>query len=517
MKKYLTILFILPAFLIAPSAMAASLLSPGQGGQLTPGLWIPNSSSSTITPNPNSLQVPCANIVGGCVSAGATTTVNSASGSVTIQGVAGTSVNTSGTTITVSSTVGLNPTLNLADVASTTAALNTLGGVPVGGNTTFAGVHYFPNPVQLAAGALCGVTTGVTDVGNCVNDIYAADAGNVSTTKILFPPGIYASSSFTNHIVAGNLGQKMQLIGVSGQGTTLNFGGGTNISAIVCDYGPGPNASGTSIQQVWNVLAQDITLIGNDQSVSDAQVGIKAGINNGCGHTMIDSMNIRNFGIGLYTATNTYFFAADFSIIKSNGRNIDVNNQFNAGESDEFFDDWIVDPANASSSKCAYFENSGTEASNFYGGSLDDCQLYVDGGNIFVGLYGTSFENPTHSTYGSYDYIVDNAGTNGQVVLSGVQMMNDATSTAAGQPVEFVKVTASSGFTANGVTLSQNGAAGTVTNFVSAGANAILNINGVVQNGAAIAGLVNGSATDTSEFHQLSNGLPVVVGPDRSA
>ncbi len=43
-------------------------------------LWNPNYASSTITPRPSTLQVPCANIVGGCVGAASATAINGVAG-----------------------------------------------------------------------------------------------------------------------------------------------------------------------------------------------------------------------------------------------------------------------------------------------------------------------------------------------------------------------------------------------------------------------------------------------------
>ena len=98
MKKYI-IPIVISLFLASPVAYAiGGLLGPGNGGNLTPGLWIPNSASNTIAPNPSTLQVPCANIVGGCSSSstpgGSSNTVQF-NNSGTLGGATGFTYNTS--------------------------------------------------------------------------------------------------------------------------------------------------------------------------------------------------------------------------------------------------------------------------------------------------------------------------------------------------------------------------------------------------------------------------------------
>ena len=66
--------------LIGLAFVAGFFALPASAQVIPTNLWNPNYASSTITPRPSTLQIPCANIVGGCVSGATTSTINGVTG-----------------------------------------------------------------------------------------------------------------------------------------------------------------------------------------------------------------------------------------------------------------------------------------------------------------------------------------------------------------------------------------------------------------------------------------------------
>lgn len=147
----------------------------------------------------------------------ATTTVNSLSGAVTVQGTAGTSVTTSGQTITISSTVGLAPANNLSDVANSSTARTNLG---VWGNNYSDGT--FPTTgVAFTANTLKCFGFPITIPVQFTKIVYNVQQTDSSTDR--YDWGIYLTSSTTP--------TQMQLVADLG-GIELNVTG-TASSSIV--------------------------------------------------------------------------------------------------------------------------------------------------------------------------------------------------------------------------------------------------------------------------------------------
>lgn len=273
---------------------------------------------------------------------------------------------------------------------------------------------------------------GGTNIGAQVNNAYAAAVanGNGSGTIIEIPAGNY---SYSTGIVCGTAGFRCLIEGAPGGGTTLNYTG--TGAAITLNYG----VQGTGIMHADGQGVSNLYLIGNTSATTTPQIGILVGgTSPGGGEgTVISNLGISTFGVGLELATNTYNFTMQTSIIRNSGYNVLINAPANSGESDRFLNDFIVDGANNNPTDCFLAQNSANSSLVIQGTSFDDCQVHLQQAILSATFTGDYWENPGHTAWLSYPYLlVDNNAVN-QTTVTGGLMMNDASSSAQ-YPAEFI-------------------------------------------------------------------------------
>lgn len=193
----------------------AALLGPQGNALLSPQQWSTNSSANTIAPNPSTLQVPCANIVGGCglSSSTAVTSVNSLVGAVTISGAGLTGVTQVGNVVVVSSSIPINTvlmnnsasstvgnipfitttgsstisstsTINLTNNILNVPAINSTGTATFQATTTFVGHMTFPT--SSVAVSSCG--GGATVLGSDQGGMITVGSSTAGCTLIFAQP-----------------------------------------------------------------------------------------------------------------------------------------------------------------------------------------------------------------------------------------------------------------------------------------------------------------------------------------
>jgi hypothetical protein len=506
-------------------------------------LWNPNYASSTITPRPSTLQVPCANIVGGCVSGATTSTINGVAGPTFTFSIVSTSSASSITTssaqvflnllsYTSSSDITVSPTGTIVfanhnisqftndsgyskvstSSANTWSQVQTFPGVNSTGNVTstsytatssapssIANLNSVFNIPSNYATAGCPWNISDTDLGGCINDAYNSVSSTASSSRINVPT-LPAFTLYTTPIVFGNNGEYVDLECQPGQILELNATSGV---AITYSEGTGipssshlPHLGGSNC-----IFATATTTAGTTD--------ILIGGTNGESQLSLVNFGAINANVGWNTATNTYMFAFYNPMARKDVKEWLGNTASNSGESGKLYGPNFVDCANSSATDCIYLSPSAYASFEVFGGSFDDAQLTVAAGNLSVNLYGVHHENPAATTYGSYDFINELSSANcGSVVNTfGDIFMNDGTSTAGGAPNEFVNY--GSCFSATGDVLAHNGPGTSTARFLN-NTNSTSNGNATITNtnnsqGGAVALFQSGNSLITTNFGTLTS------------
>ena len=352
-------------------------------------LWKPNYASSTIAPINGSLQIPCANIVGGCggSSSSSVTSLNSATGTITVQGAGSTTVSTSGGTITVSSSLpqalgtGNSPTFG----GETVNGNVTSTGAAITGETDFGLTSSYPNIVV--------ANTNFTELGAYMN---ALCNQNVSGTLIFVPAMLPASSTFTTQLKET---QRCTYEGVGGGGTTWTWGGASSTPPINIDVSSLPHTVGGGIE--------DISLVnGNSTTTNSAPyIGVEASGNSvntsGGAHGLIQYDTFVGWRhVRLDEASGTYAVAINDNSFHANNYCVYAEPSSNSGESVEGTQNWCVDPATTLQAPVATLvQTSSVEDAYFDQLTTDNSTVQVNG-NSSVSISHLETEN-SGGTYGA--------------------------------------------------------------------------------------------------------------------
>lgn len=401
MKKKLLIIAAAAAVLIPLGASALNTPSIN-----TPAQWTPNYASTTITPNPNNLRVPCANIVGGC---------GGGSGSV------GPSTSTFVAVFNGSSTI------------TGSSSLKVVSGVVLAQNmesVVFA--DQWPG----------------ANIGAQINNAYAACPSN--GCEIVVPHGTSGSNTwdYNTDIVIGTNSKVVQLYCPVGggffnnAGTVLHYtGSGTAFSNDTNNFVVG----GEGITNCSFVGPAGTDNIGSSTIASS--FGVKLGGSFGAFGFHLDNVHISGFGTGLYIGQNVSFLNITNSVINKNGRNIDSPQVSGAnGENMRVTNSVIADSNNGSGSSIADFcidvQLSGNVQWTFQGTSFDDCSVYSNQFGGTANLWNFTddhWENPNLAV-APYAYVQTQptaaAAAATVIDIKGGDMMQDLTS---GAPNEFIK------------------------------------------------------------------------------
>lgn len=278
-------------------AFVAGLFALPASAQVIPtNLWNPNYPSSTITPRPSTLQIPCANIVGGCVGGGATSTFTVSAGTgLSVSVASGTNNNTTSTvtlnlnggTVQNCSNQGVSGltatgtivcTANVSSVAGVSTGTIQISGANGLTVTTSTNTITLSLPQALgtsSAPSFAGITVGTAasssygttltastneqglDHGTYVDTLCQAGLTNASSVTVNFPQEIISTSTgyqWTIPILDTYNGGVCTYNGVGPQGTEWYWNGTTST--------PATSENGGDANTQWGYGMNNISLFG---------------------------------------------------------------------------------------------------------------------------------------------------------------------------------------------------------------------------------------------------------------
>lgn len=445
-------------YIIAALAVVSSL-GVAHAQTTGPNLWKANVPSSTITPINGNLQVPCANVVGGCVGGGQGLSTSS---SPTFNGL-------SITTLNVSSSIN--------------------------------SYQYFPSPAALNAGlAICGTTFHVSDVGTCYNDILAA--ATASGTEIYAQGFDYTNASWT---VAFALTTNQKFVDMScvKNATTFTWTG-TGTSTFVNAGAAGGSYLGHPVPYGFNGCTF-INAAGHSSNKTFAVIGGTQGAE---GFRATNDRFQGWGGSGVFVfGSNTYSTDISNNQFSDNAGSITVPGGLtNSTErlnitGNQFGDNFSGIPNNAEAN-CIQLTN--VSNMNLTDNQYDDCQVVIHSGVWKASIKGGQAEDPALAagTHLGYPFILIDNSTSTSVSVSDMAMVHDGnsvTSTAS----EFISCGGS--LTVSGVTAVLNGSASTSARFVTtAGADCQWTGSGIVNLGGTAFTRLDGIAATSSAQMQPS-------------
>lgn len=534
MKKSLIAFLIIAAGIVAIPATAfasGGALSPGNGGTLTPGLWVPNTGSSTITPNPSSLQVPCANIVGGCVSGTATSTINGVTGPTFTFSIVSTSSASSITTssqnlflnllkytsssdITITSTgtiifanhnisqftndsgyittsTNLGPAnLNQAGTFSFSALGNTTSTGNVSANTFTQTQTSTASFVANLDTILYANTTSTGDYGGYLNGLCASSLTNASGSTIMVPQ---ENVTFSTSIVENG---RCTFQGVGGNGTIWNWNGAAGTSLATLQFDTLVNQVGGGFKGItFKNLGSATT---TNPIVAISMNGGPTSTNGGA-HADIEWNFFTGFGRAIYAATGTYGEYIEHNTFRLNGQVGFFDQPNDSGESVTAQDNWMADQNGGNALNCLQFATNSVEVAFLTNNTYDNCQVHA-GANTQVFITGGEAENTNNN--GSYPEIVQDPSALSNIVITGFQAHNDGTSTST----SFSSIFQLDGnWTVNGFTMSKNVTASSVPQVFA-------NTNQGTDIGQIFGSIVNQNGTSYSALGSFPwNNLPATT------
>jgi hypothetical protein len=394
-------------------------------------------------------------------------------------------------------------TYSFSALGNTTSTGNiTAGSLSISGSTYLNGTlfcvnvngyHCLPSAAQLAAGATCGNSSGVTDPETCLADYYTADAGVVSTTAVQFQPGSYSTA---NQFLAGTSGHYISFQGITGNGTIWNFTAATGTAFTIDDC--------VSNSKYQALQMRGLTIQGSTATTTNGgTTGILAGKTNGACATKVEDMNIGNFTYDLITATGTYWFTGANLNLYNAQRCLWQQTAGNAGENMEWDNIKCSNPATlamggiASTSQEILLDTNSSPDTHFVSPSFDEAEYYQNPGN-YVTMSAPYSEDSQASIGGMPDrFYVSTTAAFSTLTVNGGDSWEDQTSTASGGPIPTIfncgSVCSISGMAAN-----RQGSATTTQNFIT-------NAAGPTTAWENVKNITNG--TSNSAFTTLINGF----------
>lgn len=309
------------------------------------------------------------------------------------------------------------------------------GGVSTSTSNTWAGTQSFATttanvfnnvvyvPVNLTSGVTCGTSTGVTDLGTCVNDIYASFASS-TYNKIVIPPMNVLQANWTTGInfnrsgvFVNFMGQGQPTIHYGGTGTAITVNDGDSVGHLITEIG-GFQLNGSS------------SLIAAGQTNNATTTGILCGGTNGCVGLNFHDMSINGFGSLFKTGANTYMLTVQKVAFSGNngtlGNMVYIAPASNSGEGFSFLDNTYTDPGNSTTtSPCFYADNGALADLTISGKAVDDCQIYIGTSNGKVSIENVHFENSDYSQYGSYIPVYATSSQATQLDFNNNEIAND--------------------------------------------------------------------------------------------
>lgn len=381
----------------------------------------------------------------------------------------------------------LGSPLTLSGVATTTITGD-------GTNSFIANFNTILNVPTNFATAGCAGNIANTDFGACINALYNSVSSTASSVLIMIPAITVPSSSWKTSIVFGNNGERASLQCVPGGGTQLNWNQTTTI-AITENTGAGTGSAG----HVFGSRIDGCLLVGPQTlGTNGSSTAIFIGGTNGAEGFVLSNNTIRKFAVGVEYGANEWQVKTLFNAITQNAINVQTDLASNSLETMVYFGNDFFDPLGTSTAAQGCINLIGNGASIFFdSNSFDDCGVQVGAGALNIAFTNNHLENPAaNTTYGNYYYLNVATSTFTTLSMSFDTFMNDATSSgqSPGAGVAFVNC---GGFcNAQNVTADQNGAAATITSFMTnanAPSTAVETVcNSTNVNGTSITNWING-------------------------
>ena len=360
------------------------------------------------------------------------------------------------------------------------------------------GFIYFPTPAQLAAGAKCGTTAGVTEVGACMSDIVTASA---SGTIVEVGPYNYPSSTWTT---PWNFTTNQTFVTVLCVPNVSTFNWGGNGTSTIWNYGSSASASGYTAH-ASGVGPLFCTFYG--PSANGTTTWASLGGSQGAEGFMAWNNRIQGFGLWIQTGDNVWVPNIEFNQV------IDVGQAFNApggtsnaGErfniTHNIFSDQDSLPTGSqrtSSSLEHFFDFQNVTGLNFCNNSIDDGGVTFESAVQGANYCNNYMENPGvahNSAYPAYHYVTVVPSANNSVNISGLTVRQDATSTEA--------TGTANAFIANGGALNINGLTAVANAGNSATTTKYLVIETASTSQLQATGIMNTSGTAFSYLDQMA-------------
>lgn len=230
------------------------------------------------------------------------------------------------------------------------------------------------------------------DIGAKINAAYA-DLPSTGGT-IVVPPGSYTFSTPISITTA----DKPAIIECSGGMTTILNYTGTGTSTTF-NYG-GENVT-TNPQYVAGMIG---CALKNDLR-TDGTTGISIGGSNGAQGVLLQGINVRDFGTGLFTDDNVWLERVRDSVFNLNAQNFrSKRSPTNSGE-EVVFDGVLFESYSTYAPDCVHISHNSLTSPVFLNTSFDDCGLYVEEGNLNVTVANSHFENPSGDSDTMYDFV----------------------------------------------------------------------------------------------------------------
>jgi hypothetical protein len=369
---------------LVPALIVGTVIAIGAHAQSTnPNYWRTNVPSSTISPINGNLQVPCANIVGGCGGGGvSTSTPNTFSAQQTFSGgiVSAGAANFNGDTALGSSSIIYASPLGYMLHNATSA------------------YQYYQN--------LCN--TNYTSHGN-------------QPVVIQLPTQNIPSSSWGNNTLT--LTNRCSYIGVKGGGTVWNGASVANVPIVQYAMAATPHIEGGGITGV-TLNCVDPTI-----NTSSPSIGLEIGSSSNFGgaHSDTEWNTVTNCGKAFDVASGSYDLLIANNSAYNNARVLDVETSNNATEATKVENNWFVDNF-GSPIDCVVFEQSGGDNIDYSNNTNDNCQVHQHGGTAVF-----ASGNKVEDSGGTVNYIpwVQDNSTQIYLSIDGIKFYYSGSSSSA--------------------------------------------------------------------------------------
>ena len=294
------------------------------------------------------------------------------------------------------------------------------------------GIFYVPKDFT-TNGCVGSSTTYAKTFQGCVRAMYdLASARGALGAQVIVPFSI-SETQWTDTIFADINGVALSISCTPG--VQLKFGGSKGLTGVAVKVNFGnPTAH-------WPVAWRDCQYLGQTTLIAAAQAntslnyGIDLGGSQGAVGLLFEGNTFNGFGTDVRIGQNAYMltfiknaFTGGNGTTTARGSLLHINVASNSGEANNFISNTFTDPGNSIADNAIYITSAGTASNVFWGGSMDNAQLYCGASNGICKLDGVHIENPgSPNSYAVYIPII-NPSSDGStsIILDGVEFANSA-------------------------------------------------------------------------------------------